>query len=79
MIMNFITNLSESENSITKVSYDEILIMIDRFLKMTKFILVKSKQTAKQLTYVLIKKLVVTEKVLKSIVFNRNKFFVLKF
>ena len=77
--MNFITNFSESENLITQVSYDEILIMIDRFLKITKLISIKSKQTAKQLTYVLIKKLIVTEEVLESIVFDRDKLFVSKF
>ena len=77
--MNFIINLSKSENSITQVSYDEVLVMIDRFLKIIKFILIKSKQTTEQLTYVLIKKLIITEEVLKLIVFNRNKFFVSKF
>ena len=79
MTMNFITNFLKLKNSITRVSYDKILVIIDRFLKMIKFISVKSKQTAEQLTYVLIKKLVITEEVLKSIVFNKNKLFVSKF
>ena len=77
--MNFLTDLSKSENSITKVIYDEILVIIDRFFKITKFISVKSKQTAKQLTYILIKKLVVTEEMSESIIFDRNKLFVSKF
>ena len=79
MSMNFITDLLELENLITEISYDEILVIIDEFSKITKFISVKSKQTAKQLTYVLIKKLVVTEEVLELIVFDRNKLFVSKF
>ena len=77
--MNFIIDFLKSKNSITQVSYNEILIMIDRFSKIIKFIFVKSRQTAEQLTYVLIKKLIVIEKVLESIIFNRNKLFVLKF
>ena len=79
MTMNFIINLLKSENSITQVSHDEILIMINRFSKMIKFVSVKSKQTAEQLTYVLIKKLIITKEVSESIIFNRDKLFVLKF
>ena len=79
MTMNFITDFSELKNSITQISYDEILVMIDRFSKMTKFISIRNRQTAKQLTYVLIKKLIITKEILESIVFDRNKFFVSKF
>ena len=79
MTINFIIDLLKSKNSITQVSYNEILIMIDRFSKMIKFIFVKSRQTAEQLTYVFIKKLIITEKVLKSIIFDRDKLFVSKF
>ena len=77
--MNFITNFSESMNSVTQVDYDEILVIINRFSKMTKFVSIKSKQTIEQLTYVLIKELMITEKVSEFIVFDRNKLFVLKF
>ena len=77
--MNFVTDFLKSKNSITQISYDEILVIIDRFSKMTKFISIKSRQTAKQLTYVLIKKLVITEEVSESIIFDRNKLFVSKF
>ena len=77
--MNFITNLSEFMNSVTQVDYDEILVMMNKFSKITKFVFVKSKQTTEQLTYVLIKELIITEEVLKFIVFDRNKLFVLKF
>ena len=79
MTINFITNFLEFENLITQVSYNEILVMINRFLKIIKFVSIKSKQTAEQLTYVLIKKLIVIEEILKSIVFDRDKLFVSKF
>ena len=46
---------------------------------MTKFVFVKSKQTTEQLTYVLIKELMITEEMSEFIVFNRDKLFVLKF
>ena len=79
MTINFITDLSELKNSITEVNYDEILIIINRFLKITKFISVRNRQTAKQLTYVLIKKLMIIEEISKSIIFNKDKLFVSKF
>ena len=77
--INFITNLSEFMNSVTQVSYDEILIMMNRFSKITKFVSIRSKQTAEQLTYVLIKELMITEEVSEFIVFDRDKLFVSKF
>ena len=73
--MNFITNLLEFMNSVTQVNYDKILVMINRFSKITKFVFVKSKQTTKQLTYILIKELIITEEVLKFIVFDRDRLF----
>ena len=77
--INFITNLSEFMNSVTQVSYDEILVMMNKFSKMIKFVSVKSKQTTEQLTYVLIKELIITEEMLEFIIFDRDKLFVLKF
>ena len=77
--MNFITNLSEFMNSVTQVDYDEILVIVNRFSKMTKFVSIKSKQTTEQLTYVLIKELMITEEVSEFIVFDRDKLFVSKF
>ena len=77
--INFITNLLKFMNSVTQVSYDEILVMMNKFSKITKFIFVKSKQTTKQLTYVLIKELIITEEMSEFIVFNRDKLFVSKF
>ena len=79
VIMNFITNFLKFINSVTQVSYDEILVMMNKFSKKTKFVSVKSKQTIEQLTYVLIKKLIITEKMSEFIVFDRDKLFVSKF
>ena len=77
--MNFIINLLKFINSVTQVSYDEILVMMNRFSKITKFISVRSKQTTEQLTYVLIKELIITEEISELIVFDKDKFFVSKF
>ena len=66
-------------NSVTQIDYDEILIIMNKFSKMTKFVSVKSKQTIEQLTYVLIKELMITEEVSEFIVFDRDKLFVSKF
>ena len=77
--MNFITDLSESLNSINEIEYNEILIIIDRFIKAEKFISVQNHQSAEQLTYLIIRKLVVKEEVSESIVFDRDKLFISKF
>ena len=66
-------------NLVTQVSYDEILVMMNRFSKIIIFVFVKSKQTIKQLTYVLIKELIITEEMLEFIIFDKDKLFVLKF
>ena len=79
MTMNFITNLLKFMNSVTQVDYDEILVIINRFSKITKFVSVKSKQTTEQLTYVLIKELMITEEVSEFIIFDKDKLFVSKF
>ena len=53
--------------------------MINRFLKTKRFILIKKKQTLKDLTRLIIKEIIIKEKVLKLIIFDKDKLFVLKF
>ena len=77
--MNFIDELSKLMNLILKQIYKNILMIINRFFKAKRFILVKRKQTAKDLTHLIIKEIIVKEEVSKLIIFNKNKLFVSKF
>ena len=77
--MNFIDELLKSMNSDFKQIYEDILIIINRFFKIERFILIKKEQLTENLTRLIIKKIVAKEKVSKLIIFDRNKLFVLKF
>ena len=79
IIMNFIDELSESMNSVLKQTYENILIIINRFFKTRRFISIKRKQSAEDLTHLIIKEIMIKEKVSKLIIFNKDKLFVLKF
>ena len=77
--MNFIDELSKLMNSVLKQTYENILIIIDRFFKVKRFILIKKEQSAENLTHFIIKEIIIKEEVSKLIIFNRNKLFVFKF
>ena len=77
--MNFIDELLKLMNLVSKQIYENILIIINRFFKIKRFILVKREQSAEKLTHLIIKEIIIKEEVSKSIIFNRNKLFVFKF
>ena len=77
--MDFITDLPESLDPITGIYYQGILVIVDRFSKAAKFVPVKNKQTAEDLAHLIIKELIATEGVPKSIVSDRDKLFISKF
>ena len=49
-----------------------------RFFKAARFLFIQEKQIVKQLAYLLVKKLIVKKKVLKLIIFDKDKLFILK-
>ena len=77
--MNFIEKLSKSMNLIITQTYESILIIINRFFKAERFILIKREQLTEDLTHLIIKEVVIKEEVSKLIIFDRNKLFVFKF
>ena len=77
--MNFINELSKSINSVLKWIYENILIIINRFFKAERFILIKKKQIIEDLAHLIIKEIIIKEEVSKSIIFNKDKLFVFKF
>ena len=74
IIMIFVINLSSSIDW-TRTNYDSILIIVDKFTKMTHYIFVTKKVTTKQLIDIFIKKLIRHHDVLKFIVTNREFLF----
>ena len=77
--LNFITKLSKSRNSTTKITYDMIMIVVNEFIKHAKFISCKITMTTKQLTFLLLKTMYCEDEISKKIVSNKDKLFIFKF
>lgn len=78
IIMNFVIDLSFNTNWI-KISYDSILIVINRLTKMIDYILVTKNIIANQLINVLIREIIKFHDISKFIVTNRRFLFTSKF
>ena len=77
--LNFITKLSKSKDSTTKVTYDMIMTMINEFTKHVKFVSCKTTMTTKQLAFLLLRTIYFENEISKKIVSNKNKLFRFKF
>jgi hypothetical protein len=64
---------------ITKVVFDSILVIIDRFTKYGYFILYKESLLAKKLVYAFNKHIIGNYEISKKIISNKDKLFILKF
>ena len=58
IIMNFILKLSKSEDSITEVTYDSILMIVDRLIKYSHLILFKESYLVDQLEFIILNGLI---------------------
>ena len=63
----------------TEVSYNSILIIINKFIKAKIFILYKEASTAEDLIYVFLRWIVAEHELLLKIISDRNKLIILKF
>jgi hypothetical protein len=78
--LDFIVGLLESRNSNEGKSYNAILVIVDRFSKMTRYIPVRDTNDAAKLANVLVHKLILRGAgVPSSIVSDRGPQFTLKF
>jgi len=73
VIMNIITDLSSSKRSDS--IYDAILMIVNRYIKMTQYISISKTLTAMQLADIFFEKIVCRYRALKEIVFNRGLIF----
>ena len=58
IIIDFVVKLLKSENKVTKVRYNSILVVVDKLTKYTHLILWQEIGTASKLTNILLKELV---------------------
>ena len=77
--MNFIIKLSKSKNSTTKITYDFILIIIDKYIKYSHFISFNETFIAKQLKFIVFDRLIRYHEISWKIINDRNKFFTFNF
>ena len=64
---------------ITEEYYDGIIVVVDRFSKLGRFIPFRETITAPNLAYLFLKKIVAYYGVLEVIVLDRDKLFILNF
>lgn len=73
--MNFMIDLSLSLFSRFNDIYDSILIVVDRFIKMTHYILVLKRLTAQQFATIFIHEIVRLHEMSSIIIFDRDHLF----
>jgi hypothetical protein len=71
--------LSPSKDLIIKLKYDSILIITNRLTKYAYFINYLKALNAKDLVYTFLRIIFVNHNILKMIISNRDKLFILKF
>ena len=77
--LNFIVKLFKSKKRVTEITYDFILIIIDRLIKYKYFLSYKKVTFAEDLTYTFLRTIVANHELSDEIILNRDKLFTLKF
>lgn len=77
--LDFIVKLLKSKKLITKIVYNLILVITNKFTKYRYFILYKTVLLAKNLAYTFYKYVVANYEIPKEIISNHNKLFTFKF
>jgi hypothetical protein len=76
---DFITKLPESKEPISNAQYDSILIIINRLTKYGYFLPYRESNIIKELAYTFLRRIVANHRLLRKIILDRNKLFILKF
>jgi hypothetical protein len=79
MTLDFIVKLSPSVKPITEIVFDSILVVIDRLTKYGYFILYKESLSAEKLVYAFNKHIIGNYEILKKIISDKDKLFILRF
>ena len=70
--MNFIVKLSKFKKSVIKFKYDSIMIVIDRFIKKTYFVLFHEKMRAEKMIYLFEQYIIANHKVFTEMISDKN-------
>ena len=74
--MNFIIKLSESEELVTGVTYDSILVIVDRLIKYSHLISFKESYSADQFKFIVLDRLIRYHDISEGITSDRDKLFI---
>jgi hypothetical protein len=78
-MLDFVMKLLLSQDPITGVEYDSILVIIDRLTKYIYIILYLEVNIAEDLVYTFLKIIVANYNTLEKIILDRDKFFISRF
>jgi hypothetical protein len=73
--MDFITKSPKSEDPATKITYDSILVVVDRLTKYSHYIPFQESWTAEQLTHVLMDRVIRIRGIPRTYITDRDKLF----
>jgi hypothetical protein len=79
IVLDFVVKLLLSQDLITGIKYDFILVVIDRLTKYIYMILYLEASTVENLAYIFLRVVVANHNALEKIISDRNKFFILRF
>src|SRR6266566_1798069 len=77
--MDFIVKLSKSKDLINNINYNNIFIIIERFIKYSKFISINKSHLIKDLVDIIIRKVINNYRLPNEFIINRNTTFALQF
>jgi hypothetical protein len=75
--LDFVVKLLLSQDLITGVEYDSILVITDRLTKYIYIILYLKANTAENLVYIFLRVVIANYSALEEMISDRNKFFIL--
>jgi hypothetical protein len=77
IILDFVIKLLLSQDPITRIKYNSILVITNKLTKYTYIILYLKASTVENLAYMFLKVVVANYNALEEMISNRNKFFIL--
>jgi hypothetical protein len=77
IVLDFVVKLLLSQDPITGIEYNFILVIIDRLTKYIYIILYLKANTVEDLAYIFLRVVVTNYSVLEEMISDRNKFFIL--
>jgi hypothetical protein len=77
IILDFVIKLLLSQDLITGIKYDSILVIINRLTKYIYIILYLKANIAEDLAYIFLRIIVANYNALEEMISDRNKFFIL--